>query len=83
MVLENIMKLGSDINGEFTFIDAIALVSFGVALQNLDENLTQNDKQELQNQLSEQLNTVLNEIHAHLEQQDDKIDKILQKLEVE
>lgn len=65
------MKIGSDENGEFTFIDIIALASFIVGIQNLDENITQND-------LSEQLSRVVDEIHRHLEEQDDKIDRILE-----
>jgi len=72
------MKIGSDENGEFTFIDIVAIASFLVSLQNLDENLTQNDKQDLQNELAEQLNKVVTEIHQHLEEQDNKIDKILE-----
>lgn len=65
------MRIGSDENGEFTFIDIISLLSLGIALQNLDENIDQN-------QLSEQLNRVLAEVHSHLEEQDRKIDKILE-----
>ena len=67
------MKIGSDANGEFTFIDIVALAGFVVGLQNLDENIDQN-------QLSEQLNRVLAEVHSHLEEQDRKIDKILEVL---
>lgn len=67
------MKVGSDDNGEFTFIDIISLISLGIALQNLDENIDQN-------QLSEQLNRVLTEVHSHLEKQDRKIDKILEAI---
>lgn len=74
------MKIGSDENGEFTFIDIIALVSFMVSVENLNENLTQSDKQDLQNELSRQLNKVIDEIHSHLEEQDRKIDTILEVL---
>ena len=49
--------LGSGDNGELTFIDWIALISFWVALQNLDLNLTQEDKQDLENALTENLNS--------------------------
>lgn len=36
-------KLGSGNNGEFTFIDILSMVSFCVALQNLDLNIAQED----------------------------------------
>ena len=64
------MQIGSN-NGEFTFIDIVALVSFMVSLENLDENITQND-------LAGQLHRVVDEIHTHLEEQDKKIDEILE-----
>lgn len=72
------MRIGSDENGEFTFIDIISLVSLAIGLENLNENLTQGDKQDLQDSLSKNMDRVLNEIHTHLEEQDKKIDKILE-----
>ena len=73
--------LGSGDSGEFTFLDCISLLSFYIAIQNLDSNLTQDDKQELQNQISRQTNNLLDEVHSHLTNQDLKIDKILSILE--
>ena len=72
--------LGSGDNGEFTFLDIITLVSFYVGLINYDENLTQSDKQDLENQLSSKMDLLLTEIHKHLEEQDKKIDLILERL---
>lgn len=72
--------LGSGDNGEFTFIDWIAIVSFWVALQNLDLNLTQQDKQDLENDLAERTQLLLDEIHGHLTAQDEKIDRILERI---
>lgn len=72
------MRIGSDENGEFTFIDIISLVSLAIGLENLNENLTQGDKQDLQDSLTKNMDRVLNEIHTHLEEQDKKIDKILE-----
>ena len=72
------MRIGSDFDGSLTFIDIVALAGFIVSLENLDENLNQSDKQDLQNELAEQLSKVVDEIHKHLEEQDDKIDKILE-----
>ena len=74
------MKMGSDFDGSFTFLDIISIASFIVGLENLNENLTQGDKQDLQDDLSKNMDRVLNEIHAHLEEQDNKIDKILEAL---
>ena len=72
--------LGSGDNGEFTFLDTISLISFMIGLMNLNENLTQGDKQELMETLSEQADKLLNEIHRHLQEQDEKIDIILEEL---
>lgn len=68
-------------NKQLTFIDILSVASFLIALENLDENMTQNDKQELQSDLSNKSNKILEEIHAHLEEQDKKLDIILRKLE--
>lgn len=73
--------LGSGDNGELTFIDWIALISFWVALQNLDLNLTQEDKQDLENDLTEKSKQLLDEIHGHLAAQDEKLNEILELLE--
>ena len=75
--------LGNGENGEFTFLDIVSLMSFFIGLVNLEENLTQGDKQELQKDLSEKAELLLNEIHSHLELQDEKLDMILQKLEID
>ena len=75
------MKLGSD-NGEFTFIDCIAIVSLILTIENLEQNLSQNDKQDLQKDLSEKAEIILQEVHKHLEIQDSKIDEILERLEM-
>ena len=74
--------LGSGDNGSFTFLDLISILSFVIALQNLDLNVTQEDAQNLQRDLAEKSDLLLKEIHGHLEQQDDKINKIISMLEV-
>lgn len=65
---------------QLSFIDILSIMSFCLGLENLNENLSQSDKQDLQNNLSESIDKVLKEIHAHLKQQDEKIDKILEVL---
>lgn len=74
------MSLGSGNNGEFTFLDCISILSFLVGVENLDMNVTQEDAQELQRQLSEKTDFLLDEIHTHLEEQDKKLDMILEYL---
>lgn len=70
--------LGSGDNGEFTFLDILAVVSFLIGFQNLNLNLTQEDKQQLENDLTMKADMLLKEIHEHLRQQDNKIDQILE-----
>ena len=74
-------KLGSGENGEFTFLDYLAIFSLWLGFENLNMNLTQSDKQELQEDLSRKTDLLLNEIHSHLESQDKKLDEILKRLE--
>lgn len=63
-----------------TSLDIINLMSFMIAIMNLNENLNQGDKQELLEGLSNQTSELLNEIHSHLKEQDKKIDSILEVL---
>lgn len=72
---------GSGPNGEYTVLDILGILSFLIGLQNLDMNVDQNDMQELQNTFNKTLNTTVLEIHEHLEMQDNKLDKILKRLE--
>lgn len=72
--------LGSGRNGELTFIDVVGLLSFIVGIKNLDLNITQEDFQQMMQTLDEQTNTLLTEIHAHLEEQDKKLENILEIL---
>lgn len=74
------MGLGSGENGQFTFLDTISLISFMIGIMNLNENLTQGDKQELMEEFSRKADVLLNEIHGHLADQDNKIDKILEEI---
>lgn len=73
--------IGSGENGQLTFLDTIAFISFIVGILNFEENLTQSDKQDLLKEFNDKASYLLTEIHMHLEQQDDKLDKILNLLE--
>lgn len=66
---------------QLTFLDLLNVLSFLIGLENLEANLTQSDKQDLQSDLAETAERLLNEIHAHLEAQDAKIERILKRLE--
>ena len=75
------MKIGSDENGQFTFLDIISLISFCVGLQNLELNITENDINEQTQELDKRLHSVVDDIHKHLQEQDAKIDRILEVIE--
>lgn len=66
---------------QLDFLDLLNILSFLIAVENLKENMTQSDKQDLQKDLSESTERLLNEVHAHLEAQDQKIDRILNIME--
>ena len=65
------------------FVDTINVLDFLISLQNLKENTVQTDKQELEEHFNTKLNALLGEIQSHLEEQDRKINLIMNKLEVE
>ena len=54
-------------------LDAMSTISFLIGVMNLTENISQTDIQNL-------VENVVNDIHNHLLEQDEKIDKILKKL---
>ena len=64
------------------FLDIINIVSFAIAIANYNENLNQSDKQELIHNLDKQTSELLSQLNAHLERQDENIDKLLTMLEV-
>lgn len=61
-------------NGQLDFLDLISIMSFCIAIMNLDENISQGD-------LADSADTLLNEIHGHLQEQDIKLDHIIKRLE--
>lgn len=71
--------LGSGENGEFTFLDTLSILSFIIGTMNFNENLTQGDKQDLLEEFSSKADILLKEIHSHLEEQDSKLDKLLEE----
>ena len=67
-------------NNNNEFIDLVNIVSFVLGIMNLQENLTQSDKQDIVNELKNETSIVLNKINTHLQEQDNKINKILELL---
>ena len=61
-------------------VDTLSIISFVIGLMNYEENLTQSDKQDLVDEFNQKTRYVLDEIHNHLQEQDQKIDLILQKI---
>lgn len=75
------MRLGSGNNGEFTFLDWIAILSFEIGLQNLDMNIDQSDIDQATQELDKKLHKQVDDIHSHLTVQDAKLNLILSILE--
>ena len=67
-------------NGQLDFLDIISILSFVIAVENLEENVTQSDKQELLQKFNDKATLLLNEIHQHLEMQDAKLSVIEETL---
>ena len=55
-------------------LDAMAVMSFVIGLANYGENIDQS-------MLQEMAKNIMTDIHKHLQEQDDKIDLILERLE--
>lgn len=66
---------------QLEFLDLLSIASFCICLMNLDENITQGDMQDLQHDFATRAEILLEEIHNHLNNQDNKLDNILQRLE--
>lgn len=60
-------------NRKDVILDAMAIVSFLVGMANYEENITQS-------QLQETAKSIMSDIHSHLKEQDDKMDRILELL---
>jgi hypothetical protein len=56
-------------------------MDLAINIKNLRSNTSQEERQKLEEHFNTKLNVLLEEIHAHLQEQDNKIDLILKKLE--
>lgn len=68
-------------NKELDFIDLVSLLSFFIAIQNLDLNVSSEDLSTKANELSEDLHKEIQDIHEHLAIQDAKLNAVLNRLE--
>ena len=66
------MSMGQNSNNNF--MDVLNIFSFVIGLKNYEENI---DQSQLQNIAQ----GIMSDIHRHLQEQDDKIDRILELLE--
>ena len=71
------MNIGSGSNGQLTFLDIVALLSFYIGLENLDLNIGQSDLDRQTQELDARLRENIKDIHDHLRMQDEKLDKLL------
>lgn len=65
----------------YSYIDYVNLMDLAISIRNLKSNTSQEERQKLEEHFNDKLSEVLNKIHLHLQEQDEKIDKILKKLE--
>lgn len=66
---------------QFDFLDSLAVLSFLIALQNLDLNTTQTDIQSQTETLDSSLRKQVEEIHTHLERQDKLLKELLLEMQ--
>lgn len=70
------------LNNDIEFLDILSIISFVIGLKNYMESLNQGDKQEILHDFNKNTDALLRQINSHLEEQDEKINKILKKLEI-
>ena len=74
--------MNNNINRQLDLLDLMNIASFCIGLMNLNENVTQGDKQDLMQELNTKSDFLLTEIHKHLKDQDEKLETIMQRLEI-
>ena len=62
----------------YNYIDYVNLMDLAISLQNLRSNNSQEERQKLEEHFNNKLNGLLEEINNHLQEQDRKIDLILE-----
>lgn len=58
------------------FLDTVSFLSFLVGIANYEENLTQSDKDDIMKRLDQQTKDILEKIHKELEEQNEMLREI-------
>lgn len=68
-------------NSQLNLVDMLSIVSMLFGMMNYSENSNQGDKQVILSGLANQADTMLKDINGHLQQQDKKLDSIIERLD--
>lgn len=67
-------------NNNLDFLDILNILSFLIGVMNYGENISQGDMQELAQTMSQHTSKAVEDVHSHLQEQDRKIEEILETL---
>lgn len=68
-------------NSQLNLVDMLSIVSMLFGMMNYNENSNQGDKQVILSGLANQADIMLKDINGHLQQQDKKLDNIIERLD--
>lgn len=68
-------------NSQLNLVDILSIVSMLFGIMNYNENSNQGDKQVILSGLANQADMMLKDINGHLQQQDKKLDSIIERLD--
>ena len=68
-------------NSQLNLVDMLSIVSMLFGMMNYSENSNQGDKQVILSGLANQADMMLKDINGHLQQQDKKLDSIIERLD--
>lgn len=68
-------------NKQFDFLDLINILSFWIAVMNLEQNIEQSKEQDINKANEKQQKEILNNIHEQFEQQNELIYSIEKKID--
>lgn len=68
-------------NSQLNLVDMLSIVSMLFGMMNYNENSNQGDKQVIISGLANQADMMLKDINGHLQQQDKKLDSIIERLD--
>ena len=68
-------------NSQLNLVDMLSMASMLFGMMNYSENSNQGDKQVILSGLANQADIMLKDINGHLQQQDKKLDSIIERLD--